>query len=45
MPKSLTGAAVVALMLSDATARSQVAATAGLVVVILVVYVIARARQ
>jgi L-asparagine transporter-like permease len=35
--------AVVGLMLSDAAARSQIAATAGLVVVILVVYAIARA--
>jgi len=35
--------AVVGLMLSDAAARPQIAATAGLVVVILAVYAIARA--
>ncbi|WP_285100449.1 amino acid permease [Promicromonospora sp. MEB111] len=37
--------AVVGLMLSDAAARPQIAATAGLVVLILVVYVIARALR
>jgi aromatic amino acid permease len=36
---------VVGLMLSDAAARPQIAATAGLVVVILLVYVVARALR